>query len=682
MQMVSGRRPNRFQRSRLEPSGCPGTRGHPPLQMRDTIPSGRSLGVCDISARRHLPETMKAMRFLILIFATIGATRAAPPPNLERGKDLVEVPAGRDGFCLGNIYQSNMVLQREKPVTIWGWATAPGDEVVVSFGGQKQTAKASADHRTWEVKFAPMPANATPQTLTASSKDKTITLENILVGDIWVLGGQSNMEFEISKVDNGDLEVASANFPNIRLMSMPQMNGPEPRADFPRQYQWSSWFSTHFRQGYWDVCSPESVREMSAIGYVFARRIHMATQVPIGIIDASRGGTTLETWTPIEVLRGMDTPEVKAKLAEWDEKVAAFDPQKDLEARIAAYEKRVADKKAKGEPIPEGWQPPATREPGPALDMNRPGNCYASMLAPLIDFPVKGAIWHQGFNNALQPNGHVFYRQVFPEMIASWRAHFRDEHMPFGIISLCTAGEPQDADNYLEQMLDEGVLIRAVQYQTFLDLRKSGDKNIGFASSFDQRRSWFHPQIKIPVGERIARWALSTQYGMNRIRWIPPAITGIKVESGRVLLTLDSDTGPYHDGPITGFAIAGEDGKFQPATADFLVTGSDGQGRPQRDRKTIVLTSPLVSAPVHFRHAWSRNPMANLKTSDHTDIPLATQRSDSWSLADMYQSYTGKAPSTPGQLQGNERAELTRALRAADLERRKAAAKSLLSAEP
>lgn len=616
------------------------------------------------------------LTLLALTTALLPVPPAAAQPKLERGQDLVEVPALGEGLCLHNLFQSNMVLQCGKPVTIWGWA-APGEGVTVSFGGRTQSAKAAAD-RSWKVSLPAMPASAEPRQLTVKGKDKTLTLENILLGDVWVLGGQSNMEFEIAKVDNGDLEVVSANFPNIRLMTVPQLNGPEPRKDFPRLYQWGDWFKTHNRQGYWDVCSPATVRSMSGIGYVFARRIHLATQIPIGVIDASRGGTCIETWLPIEVLKATDTPEVKASLAEWDQKVGAFDPQKDLAARIEAHDKRVAARKAKGEAIPDDLKAPATPQPGPALDMNRPGNCYASMIAPMAGLAVKGAIWHQGFNNAMQPNGHVMYYQVFPKMIASWRKAFNDPQMAFGIISLCTAGEPQGPDDYLERMVDEGIYIREVQYRTFLDLQKAGDTNVGFASSFDQRRSWFHPQIKIPVGERIARWALATQYGMKQIKWLPPALKDMRVENGRLLLTLADDTGPYNDGPILGFAIAGTDGRFQPATAGFFEKGRDGRNQPQYDKRVLVLSSPLVPKPVHFRHAWGRNPLANLKTSDHTDIPFATQRSDGWTLPDMFEMVTGKKCAAPGVLNRSEQGELTKALRAADLERRTAAAKSFL----
>ena len=152
-----------------------------------------------------------------------------------------------------------------------------------------------------------MPANSAPQKLTVQGKDKTLTLENVLVGDVWILGGQSNMEFPLSRIENGNLEIVSANYENIRILTVPSQNGPDNKQGFPRLHEWSGWFGRHFRKGDWDVCSPDIVRELSAIGYVFARRIHMASQVPIGVIDVSRGGTTVETWTPDPVLRKIDT---------------------------------------------------------------------------------------------------------------------------------------------------------------------------------------------------------------------------------------------------------------------------------------------------------------------------------------------------------------------------------------
>jgi len=263
-------------------------------------------------------------------------------------------------------------------------------------------------------------------------------------------------------------------------------------------------------------------------------------------------------------------------------------------------------------------------------------------------------------------------------MIESWRAAFNDPKLAFGIISLCTAGN-QTADNYLEQMLDVGANIREAQYKTFLDLRKAGDKNIGFASSYDQRRSWYHPQLKIPVGERTAAWALATQYDC-KLDWEPPYLQEMKVEDGRIVLAFKAKgpLGTNPEGPIVGFAIAGKDGKFQPAKADFLVKGKDSRGRPLRDSSRLVLTSPLVPKPIHYRYAWARNPHANL-VSGWSKLPLATQRSDSWTLSDLYTAYTGKKPtSATDNLEGNEKGDLKKALKAADLQRRLHEARALL----
>lgn len=615
----------------------------------------------------------------IMIVAILAMQMVAMPGfsqdklKLVRGETYVVRPAIGPGLCIHNIFQSGMVLQRGKPVPIWGWA-APGESVTVSFAGRTLKAKAAAD-RSWKVVLPAMEATAKPQVLTIKGSNKTLTLDNILVGDLWVLGGQSNMEFPLQKIVDGRLEVESANFPNIRHITIPQQDGPDAKKSFPLQYKWSSWSNKHFRQGYWDVCTPETVAELSGLGYVFARRVHMAANIPIGVIDLSRGGTTVETWAPLAELRKIDAPETKAWLAEWDKKVAEFDPQEDLKNRIKRNREWVARMDKAKRKVPESRRKdPTDLRKGPIMDHNKPGNCYASMVAPLTGFPVKGAIFHQGFNNCFQgTTGTKMYYQVFGTMIKSWRKAFSDPQMPFGIISLCTAGYPQDHMNFVGNMLDMGPEIREAQYKTFLDFRKAGDKNIGFASSFDQRRSWYHPQIKVPVGERMAKWALATQYG-KRLNWEPPQVTEMKVEDGKIILKLSTTVGPHNDGPIYGFAIAGEDKKFQMAKAEYLVTGKDGRGRPRTDRKTIVLSSPIVPKPVHYRYAWSRNPMANLNADN---IPLATQRSDNWTIEDLYEAYTGKKPKA-AVLDRGERGQLGRAMKAADLERRLFEAEALI----
>lgn len=614
---------------------------------------------------------------LVALTASIITTPARAVEKLEQGKDRVDAPAIGSGLCVHNLFQSNMVLQRDKPIRIWGWAN-PGEKVTLSFGGKTQSSTAASD-RLWKVELPALPASDEPKTMVVQGKDDKIELENLLVGDVWLLGGQSNMEFEIHKTEGGPLEIISANFKNIRLFSVPQQNGPDIKNSFPRQYQWIAFFSKHFRQGYWDVCSPETVGEMSGIGYVFARRIHMATQIPIGIIDVSRGGSSLVSWTPLDVLKTIDTPEITATLAEWDKKVSEFNPQKDLESRLKQYHDWAARMKAEGKQIPAERKAPSELQPGPAMDMNRPGNLYASMLAPIAGIPVKGAIWHQGYNESAQPNGHKLYARVFPEMIKAWRAAFNDPTLPFGIITQETQGEPQTLENFLPNMVDEGVYVREAHYQTFLNLSKAGDKTIGYASSFDQHRAWYHPQLKIQVGERIAGWALATQYGKS-VRWLPPQLKEVKNGDGKLILQLDASVIPFHDGPIQGFAVAGKDGRFQPARAEWLDKNAGKGSAPNWDRSTVILTSSLVPEPLYFRYAWARNPLENLKSNDLSGLPFDTQRNDTWTLSDMYEIYTGKKPKTPTVLDAVESKELIRALKAEDLKRQIEDAKALLKA--
>jgi len=611
----------------------------------------------------------------LLAFFSFGTLYSQDNRERMPREDVVQVPAIGEGLCVSNVFQTNMVLQRDKPLNIWGWAE-PGEEVTVSFAGRQATSKAAPD-RSWQVTIEPMPANSTPQTMTVTGKARTLTLENILVGDIWILGGQSNMEFPISNVEDGELEVVSAHFPQIRLLTLPRGKGFDSVRSFERLHEWSSWSSRHFRKGDWDVCSPESVREFSAIGYVFGRRLFMATGVPIGLIDASIGGTTVETWTPQEVLAKIEGKETRDMLTDWSDRIAAFDPQADLQQRIANYERLKQRRAAQGNPLPADSKPPSDLRPGPAADKNRPGYCYASVIRPLEGLSVKGAVFHQGFNNCFNGSaGARRYYQVFGKMISAWRSAFQDARMPFCIISLCTAGEPQTRENFLKPMYDVGPLIREAQYKTFRDFYDAGDTGIGFVSCFDLRKSWYHPQIKIPAGERAAKWALVTQYNVLQGRdadqyWLPPSITEMNTVDGTIRLTMSTDvkTKDDSDGKLLGFAIAGKDRRFYPADVQWYTDGSvDNRNRPKYQRNVLVLSSRFVPEPVHYRHAWARNPISNIVNS--RGVPLATQRSDDWLLEET-PTKIPLPPNTDLKSQaGRIRGLLMKELEVADTERR------------
>ena len=578
-------------------------------------------------------KTEILLRNLLLTFTAVALaahSHAREMPKDMPREDVIDIPAIGEGLCVSQVFQSNMVLQRDKPITVWGWAK-PGEEVKVSFAGNTASATADAEHG-WKVELPAQAANATPQAMTIKGDAKTLTLDNILVGDVWILSGQSNMEFPLEKIEDGNLEIASANYPEIRILSVPFKNGVyKVEKSFPRVWSYSSWSNRHFRKGDWDVCTPEIARELSAIGYVFARRIHKASNVPIGVIDTSQGGTTVETWIPKDKLKAVDSADTQAWLKKWEEDMANWDPKEDLEKRIQGKKDWLKKMDTEGRDVPaEGKVIPSDLLPGPIADKNNPGYCFAGMINPLAGLSVKGTIWHQGFNNAFGGlNGAQMYADVFPVLIESWREAFNDPKMPFGILSLCTAGEPQTLDNYCEMMLNFGIGIRAAQYQTFADLYEAGDKNIGFASTYDLRRSWYHPGLKIPAGERIARWALATQYGFdpNSIRWKPPVISDMQAKDGGLIVKFNEAIGDPEDGDMVGFAIAGKDRRFHPVKAEYPEIGRDHRNRPQYDRKQLKLTSIMVPEPVAYRYAWSRNPLANLS---YSDVPLATQRSDDW----------------------------------------------------
>ena len=363
-------------------------------------------------------------------------------------------------------------------------------------------------------------------------------------------------------------------------------------------------------------------------------------------------------------------------LQTWAEKIAAFDPQADLASRIAGYENRIKNLKAKGEPIPANSEPPSDLRPGPIADKNRPGYCYASVIRPLEGLAVKGAVFHQGFNNCFSGSaGARMYYQVFGKMITAWRSAFGDAQMPFCIMSLCTAGEPQTREDYLIRMYDVGVLIREAQYKTFRDFYDAGDLSIGFVSCFDLRKSWYHPQIKVPAGERAAKWALVTQYDTLQGRdaeqyWLPPSIKEAQRVEGTIRLTMSTQitTHDDSDGKLLGFAIAGNDRRFYPADVQWYTDSVDDRNRPKYQRDVLVLSSPLVPEPVHYRHAWARNPMSNLVNS--RGVHLATQRSDDWKLEETPEKIAAPEnmpESSASRWIGNQ---LRKKLELADIERR------------
>lgn len=533
-----------------------------------------------------------------------------------------------------HIFDNNMVLQRDQPIRIWGSA-APLEKIKIEFGGQIKSANANKQGE-WFIYLDPMIASAQPRKMNVSGIKSLVQFTNVLVGDVWILGGQSNMELDLAALYHGDAEILSANFPNIRLMTIPSSADHLPKKDFERINEYDSWHERYDMKGYWFPCSPKSVTTFSGLGYIFGRRIHMASKIPIGLIDLSLGGTTVEAWLSPNTLLSM--PENNSLLKQWNDKEAAFNPVEDLKTKISNWEKRTAEQKRKGE---ETAPKPLVASVRPALDRNFPGSSYTGMVAIIGGLSVKGVVFHQGYNNALGDARPKLYAANFKALISDWRNLFNNKQLPFGIIEFSAGGEPQTLDNYELRMLDPSPYIREGQFNAY-----RGISNTGYACAYDQQVNWYHPQKKVELGERMARWALSTQYGFN-LGWEPAVVEGIEKLKDKIIVTFNKQVKSSDDRPMEGFSIAGIDRHFYPAKAEYLKMQNE-KGQKVNDKRRVMVWNDLVENPIELRYAWARNPLGNLVNDAERIIPVPLFRTDNWEypeapyLSSEYELYRQK----------------------------------------
>ena len=319
---------------------------------------------------------------------------------------FVAAAPARADVKLPAVLSDHMVLQQGMPVPVWGTADA-GEEVTVSFGEQKQAAKAGADGK-WSVKLTALTASDKPADLTVQGKNK-VTLGDVLVGEVWVCSGQSNMEFGIGGTKNSKEEIANANFPNIRLFTVPKAIKEEPQSD---------------TSATWAACSPQTVGGFTAVGYFFGRELHQNLKVPVGLIHSSWGGTVAEAWATHEVLAA--DPEFAQILDR-----GKVDPEQ-YKKQVEAWEKAAAQARNEGKKVPN--------KPNDAgHNPNRASVLYNGMIAPIVPFACKGAIWYQGESNAGRADQ---YRKLLPAMIKSWRDVWGEPNMDFLIVSLANFQDP------------------------------------------------------------------------------------------------------------------------------------------------------------------------------------------------------------------------------------------------
>lgn len=522
-------------------------------------------------------------------------------------------PTGK--LKLHAIFDSDMVLQRGKPITIWGWAD-PGTVVSVQLGNDKAEARAAADKGRWEVTFPAREASADPQNLIVAAGGEKVEMGNIVVGDVWVMYGQSNMAFPLKNVLNKDTESAQANLPNLRLFSITTNEQADPQEDIRRET---------IDTGGWVTSTPETALEFSAIGLVFGAQIQRSLGIPIGVIKNSRGGASMEALVPPHKFE--EIPSGKALVEYIKAQRATFDLQAES---LAVYEKEL--KQAKDKKVPEDKWPkkPVNGENVrswniPGKSPSHPGSVYNGMFGVFKGYNIKGVLLHHGYNNAMTGNCRPkFYRWMTKALIEGVRVDFKDPTIAYGVIGFCAGGRPQSEEDF-ELQPPGPPYIREAQRLGVEDLK---DPLInGYIPAYDVQVPGLHPSKKVEHGQRAARWALNKFYD-RKAQWEEAKLLSVKTEGDEMILTFDRRAHPDDMSPIIeGFALAGEDGKYYKAYARNSTVGEFWGAA-----KIIHVWSPLVPKPVHVRYAWGNSPMGNLKVNGHQEMPIPEFRTDSWDL--------------------------------------------------
>jgi len=474
------------------------------------------------------------------------------------------------------IIADNMVLQQNTTVKLWGWANA-GEKITVTASWNHSPVTVTADHDgRWIMRIKTSKAGGPYSIRFAASN--TIEVNNVLLGEVWLASGQSNMEFFMTKTGGGYTgvvnypeEIKAADYPLIRMIDIPNKVADEPQQDFT---------------GKWKICSPQTADTFSAVAYYFARAVHKATGYPIGIVNATWGGTPAESWTRKEILEGDSSFRVilDRYTKQCEEYPAAFEKYK---AELDKWKADTSKTKAA-----------APREPMGPRHSNSPYKLYNGMIAPVLSYTLKGFIWYQGEGNAGRA---AQYHRLFPAMIANWRSDFNNKKMPFYFVQI----SPHRSQN---PEIREAQLytLRHVPYTGMVVTTDNGD-------SLD-----IHPRNKKLVGERLSLWALKNDYGKKDLVASGPLYKSMKIDGNKIRISFDDADGlQAKDGDLKEFTVAGADENFVPAKA--VIEGN-----------TILVWSDALAKPVAVRFAWKTVPFPNLYNK--ADLPASPFRTDDWKL--------------------------------------------------
>ena len=465
---------------------------------------------------------------------------------------------------LPKILSSHMVIQRDLPVHVWGDAP-PGQPVTVSFRDETRGTEAGPTGH-WSLYLKPGaaggPFQLTVKAVTPASPGAIpsipIVLDDIMVGDVWVASGQSNMEFPLSRASTAAQDLPAAANPQIRLLMIRKRSSDYAMLDADTDG--------------WTPSTPDTAKDFSAVAWYFARDIAAREHVTIGLVDATWGGTVGEAWVRLTAL-GEDAalaPIFVARGKMTDKAADAVAEEKD-------EQRQIAEAKAAGKPIPQfPWHPP--------LNSWGPGLLWNGMIAPLTPLPIRGVLWYQGESNSALARVHS-YDRVMRTLIEDWRREWGVGDFPFLYVQI---------SNFTSTSAEDWASLRQQQVRT-LALR-----NTAMAVTIDiGNPTDVHPTDKLDVGLRLARAARALSYGEN-VEYFGPMFRQATPEGNSIRAWFDHGQGLMaKQGTLTGFEIAGRDGRWLPATATI-------------DGSTVVASSPDVSAPVYVRYGWANSPQCNL----------------------------------------------------------------------
>ena len=484
---------------------------------------------------------------------------------------LVAALTAQANIQLPALFSDNMVLQQGEPVTIWGWAEE-GEAVTVKFRGQ--TVSATTHNLKWSLKLRALKAGG-PDPLTIASAQETLTLTNVLVGEVWVCSGQSNMEWPLSQAHQPEADIASATNHLIRLFHVPKA-----KADSP---------TVKIKKASWQLCSPQAVPGFSAVGYYFGRDLQAARKVPVGLIQSDWGGSPAEAWMSREAL------EINARYQNeiLDSYAVA---EKNYRDALVAYEIEKAEAAKNNLEFKK-------RAPGLGW---KPSELYNGMIAPLIPYAIKGAIWYQGESNAGRAEQ---YRALFADMIRCWRRDWG--HGDFTFLAVQLAPFMAIKDQPQESSWAE---LREAQWLATRTL-----PNVGMAVITDVGDPKdIHPKKKQPVGARLALAARGIAYG-EKIEFSGPLYRTQEIKGDKIVLHFDhvGQGLEAREGELTGFAICGDDKNFVWAKAEIV-------------GDTVVVSNAAVTKPVAVRFGWADYPVVNLWNKN--GMPASPFRTDDFPM--------------------------------------------------